>query len=422
MNILTSVNKKYIRQLNVLLNSISYSNKEEKFNVYVLNKNLDKDDFENIIVNLESKRFNIVDIKIPDSEIDTFPVIEKRYPIEIYFRLFASDYLPSDVDRVLYLDCDTVVINSLSELYNMNFEDNYYIAATHISRVLHKFNEIRLNIQEDEPYVNTGVLLINLKQLRKINVKEKIVKFIEANQKKLLLPDQDIIISLFGNKIKLIDELKYNLSEIAWYKYNVNNSKEKITLKWIVKNTVIIHYCGRNKPWNREYIGSLDCFYNKILKQIKKNKPKKVLILSCGTGGGHNSAAKAVKQALNAKNIQADFKEYLEITRPNLKDTVNNLYINSTNNEGKVFKHVYNLGKLYQKTKLKSPIYTLNKLNGNKLYYYLENNFYDYVVTTHLFAAQALTAIKKEHDIHFIAIATDYVVFLFGRKLIQIIS
>ena len=416
MNILTSVNKKYIRQLNVLLNSISYSNKEEEFNIYVLNKNLDKDDLENITVNLDSKRFNIVDIKIPDSEIDTFPVIEKRYPIEIYFRLFASDYLPSDIDRILYLDCDTVVINSLSELYNMNFEDNYYIAATHISKVLHKFNEIRLNIQEDEPYVNTGVLLINLKELRKIDVKDKIIKFIEKNQKRLLLPDQDIIVSLFGNKIKLIDELKYNLSEIAWYKFNINNSKNKITLKWIIKNTVIIHYCGRNKPWNREYIGSLDCFYNKILKQIKKNKPKKVLILSCGTGGGHNSAAKAVKQALNAKNIQADFKEYLEITRPNLKDTVNNLYINSTNNEGKVFKHVYNLGKLYQKTKLKSPIYTLNKLNGNKLYYYIENNFYNYVVTTHLFAAQALTAIKKEHDIHFIAIATDYVSIPFWEE------
>ena len=416
MNILTSVNKKYIRQLNVLLNSIAYSNKEEKFNIYVLNKNLDKDDLENITVNLDSKRFNIVDIKIPDSEIDTFPVIEKRYPIEIYFRLFASDYLPSDIDRILYLDCDTVVINDLKELYNMDFEDNYYIAATHISKVLHKFNEIRLNIQEDEPYVNTGVLLINLKELRKIDVKDKIIKFIEKNQKRLLLPDQDIIVSLFGNKIKLIDELKYNLSEIAWYKFNINNSKNKITLKWIIKNTVIIHYCGRNKPWNKEYIGSLDCFYNKTLKQIKKNKPKKVLILSCGTGGGHNSAAKAVKQALNAKNIQADFKEYLEITRPNLKDTVNNLYINSTTNQGKVFKHVYNLGKLYQKTKLKSPIYALNKLNGNKLYYYIENNFYDYVITTHLFAAQALTAIKKEHDIHFIAIATDYVSIPFWEE------
>ena len=41
---------------------------------------------------------------------------------------------------------------------------------------------------------------------------------------------------------------------------------------------------------------------------------KKVLILSCGTGGGHNSAARAVREYLLEKNVEADFIEYLEIT------------------------------------------------------------------------------------------------------------
>lgn len=282
--------------------------------------------------------------------------------------------------------------------------------------MLHKINEIRLDIKEDEPYVNTGVLLINLKELRKINVEEKVVNFIKSKRNKLLLPDQDIVTTLFGDKIKLVDELKYNLGERAWKLYNLNNTKNKITLRWIRNNTVIIHYYGRNKPWNKDYIGTLDCFYRNTLKMIRKNKPKKVLILSCGTGGGHNSAAMAVKQALNNKGVRADFKEYLEITRPRLKDKVNNLYISSTKNNGKVFKGVYNLGELYQKTKLKSPIYSLNWLNRNKLYNYIENNSYDYVVTTHLFAAQALTAIKKEHSIHFVAIATDYVSIPFWEE------
>lgn len=73
-------------------------------------------------------------------------------------------------------------------------------------------------------------------------------------------------------------------------------------------------------------------------------------------------------------------------------------------------------GELYQKTKLKSPVYSLNWLNRNKLYDYIENNLYDYVVTTHLFAAQALTAVKKEYDIHFVAIATDYVSIPFWEE------
>lgn len=343
MNILVAINKKYVRQLNILLNSIKYSNPDESFNIYILHRNLDKEDMENVTENLDLSKFKISDIKIPKCEIDKFPALEKRYPEEIYFRLYASKYLPKEIDRVLYLDADTLVVNNLKEFYETDFESNFYVAATHIRKMLHKFNEIRLDIKEDEPYINTGVLLINLKELRKIQIEKKVVDFIKSKKNRLLLPDQDVIVTLFGDKIKVVDELKYNLGERTWKLYNLNNPKNKITLKWIRKNTVIIHYYGRNKPWNKEYIGTLDCFYKKVVKLIKKNKPKKVLILSCGTGGGHNSAAMAVKQALNDKGVKADFKEYLEITRPSFKDKVNNLYINSTRNNGKVFKRVYSL-------------------------------------------------------------------------------
>lgn len=47
---------------------------------------------------------------------------------------------------------------------------------------------------------------------------------------------------------------------------------------------------------------------------------KKVLILSCGTGGGHNSAARAVREYLLEKNVEADFIEYLEITNEKIKE------------------------------------------------------------------------------------------------------
>ncbi len=143
---------------------------------------------------------------------------------------------------------------------------------------------------------------------------------------------------------------------------------------------------------------------------------KKVLILSCGTGGGHNTAAKAIQEELLTKNIQADFKEYLEIIDVKLKDEINNLYIKSTNKNGKIFKNVYNLGKIYEKTNLKSPVYFLNSLSKEKLYSYIQSNQYQFVITTHLFAAQALTAIKKEYPIHFMQVATDYVSIPFWEE------
>lgn len=416
MNILVTINQNYTKQLNVLLNSIMYSNPNEKFDIYILYKNLTKQDFKVIKTGLNLEIFKIIPIKIPKNEIELYPVYQKRYPLEIYFRLFASKYLPENLDRVLYLDSDTLVINSLNELYNMDFENNLYIAATHIGKFLNKINKIRLNLKEEEQYINTGVLLMNLDKLRKIDIQKEVNKFVKENEKKMLLPDQDIICSLYGNKIKLIDELKYNLGERTWRLYNFNNPQKSISLKWICKNTVIIHYYGKNKPWKDEYIGKLNLFYKKIEKKIRKNKEKKVLILSCGTGGGHNSAALAVKESLERKNIKTDFIEYLDIINKRVKNHVNNLYIKSTNNNGKAFKVVYHLGELYQKTNLKSPVYALNSLNKKKIYNYIKNNQYDYVVTTHLYSAQVLTAIKKYYKLPFISIATDYVSIPFWEE------
>lgn len=142
----------------------------------------------------------------------------------------------------------------------------------------------------------------------------------------------------------------------------------------------------------------------------------KVLVLSCGTGGGHNSAALAINEELNKRNIHSDFREYLDIINPKIRKCVNTLYIRSTGGKGKIFKQVYRLGELYRKTKIKSPVYQLNSLNKKRLYNYIIENEYDYIVTTHLFAAEVLTKIKRENPLHFIAIATDYICIPFWEE------
>lgn len=414
MNILLTINKKYVKLVNILLNSIQLSNKDTKFDVYILHRELDIEDKNIIESGLDLNKFNIKMIKIDEEEVKNFPQYQKRYPKEIYFRLFATKYLPENIDKILYLDSDTLVINKLDELYNMDFEGNFYIATTHVKKILRKINEVRLRIDDDVPYINTGVLLINLKELRKIDVQKEVCEFVENNSKKLMLPDQDIITALYGNKIKIVDALRYNLGDRDLNLYNLNHIKDPIGLKWVKENTVIIHYYGRNKPWNKNYRGKLGVFYYRLERILRGTG--KVLILSCGTGGGHNSAAKAILEELLSQGLEADFMEYLEIINTNLKDKVNEIYLKSTNNEGKTFKVAYKLGEIYQKTNIKSPVYGLNQLNKNKLYDYIKRNGYEYIITTHLFAAQALTAIKKEHRINFTAVATDYVCIPFWRE------
>lgn len=136
----------------------------------------------------------------------------------------------------------------------------------------------------------------------------------------------------------------------------------------------------------------------------------KILILSCSTGGGHNTCANYIKEELTQNNIDNEFKDFYDIVNINAKKISSKLYLSSLSGNGKIFKNVYKLGELYSKTKIKSPVYLVNKLHTKKLYNYIMTNSYDLVITTHLFPSLTLTAINKYHKkkIPFITIATDY--------------
>ena len=69
-------------------------------------------------------------------------------------------------------------------------------------------------------------------------------------EKRLFLPDQDVLNALYGNKVIVIDNLKYNLSDRAIKRYNLTK-REKINRHWVDENAYIIHYYGKNKPWKR---------------------------------------------------------------------------------------------------------------------------------------------------------------------------
>ena len=90
MNILLTINKKYVKLVNILLNSIQLSNKDTKFDVYILHRELDIEDKKIIESGLDLNKFNIKMIKIDEEEVKNFPQYQKRYPKEIYFRLFRK--------------------------------------------------------------------------------------------------------------------------------------------------------------------------------------------------------------------------------------------------------------------------------------------------------------------------------------------
>jgi len=189
----------------------------------------------------------------------------KRYPQQIYYRLAAPLLLPAELDRILYLDVDTIVINSLKPMYTSSFDGAYLMACTHTRKFLTKINQLRLSMESDAPYINSGVMLLNLTALReKVNLDE-IRQFAMEHKEQLLLPDQDILTALYTERVKLLDSLIYNLSDRTLNLYNARPGNKKLYLEWVRKNSVIVHFFGSNKPWKENYHGILDVLYHEYV-------------------------------------------------------------------------------------------------------------------------------------------------------------
>lgn len=134
----------------------------------------------------------------------------------------------------------------------------------------------------------------------------------------------------------------------------------------------------------------------------------KVVVFTCSTGGGHNSCAKYIASEFRNRGIIADVKDYMFLIGAKASNRAEKLYLSSTKGNGNVFKTVYKLGELYNKTGIKSPVYGFNKLAVKNLDKFLKENNYDIAIGTHVFPCMALTELKKRRNIKFINVATDY--------------
>ena len=261
MNLLFCIDRRALGQLAVCLRSVVKNGGAGHYRVFLLHSDLDESTRDNLSRDFPTMEFQF--LTVSRSVFDGFPVTD-RYPKEIYYRLAAPLLLPHDLDRVLYLDADTLVLNPLRSLYDMDFEGNLFIACTHTREFLTKLNRIRLKSEKAVCYINSGVLLMNLPVLRLVLDLDQMSRYVRERKLHLLLPDQDILTALYGDRVKLVTAMRYNLSDRVLRLYNAEAGRRKRDLDWVRTHTVIVHYCGRNKPWRAEYSGTLGVLYREM--------------------------------------------------------------------------------------------------------------------------------------------------------------
>ena len=140
-----------------------------------------------------------------------------------------------------------------------------------------------------------------------------------------------------------------------------------------------------------------------------------VLILSCGTGGGHNAAGDAVAEELRRRGHRTTILNPYTLYSEDLAERIN---IKTVQKAPTIFGAVYEAGQIYRRMRVRSPVYFANRGMIPFMKAYLTRNRFDIIIAVHLFPAEILTCMKQK-DIPIpktIFLATDYVCIPFTEE------
>lgn len=242
MNILVSVNRKYVRYLLVLMASAYFNHPGEQVTFYVLGRRseLEGEAEEEITAYAKSWNQTAFVLYVPEEQWASFPTTP-RWSTEMYFWLMAHEYLPQDMERCLTMDVDMVIDRNFSDFYHMDFQGNY-IAACYSGGDFHRFFYSGINYPRNN--CNSGTVLMNLPLWRENITMQTWIDAAAAFT--VRVSDERILNHVLWEKTLIREACYYNCSP-AYYNFYTQNSKTRgVTLQ----KPAIIHYLFVPKPWD----------------------------------------------------------------------------------------------------------------------------------------------------------------------------
>ena len=124
----------------------------------------------------------------------------------------------------------------------------------------------------------------------------------------------------------------------------------------------------------------------------------KVLILSCNTGQGHNSAGRALMEEFAARGVHADMRDALAFSSVLASRMVCGIHAKCSLHAPKLLGAGIQVAKLIDSARMdRSPCYLANMPYAGSLYDFITENGYDTVVAPHVFPSETVTRILRKH-------------------------
>lgn len=174
---------------------------------------------------------------------------DERFTSAIWHRIFLPDLLPG-VDKVLYLDADVIACGDLRPLWGIDLEGHWVAAATNIFQPDHRRRPTNLGLPSRKDYFNSGVLLLNLAEMRRDAKTAELLELVAARGPEFEWPDQDALnIGLGARRLRL--HPRWNAMNALWQPWA--RGQLSPIAQWRAKrNPALRHFegPGANKPWH----------------------------------------------------------------------------------------------------------------------------------------------------------------------------
>ena len=183
-----------------------------------------------------------------------YKIDTRGFDISAMGRLFAPEVLPETVTKALYLDCDTIVCSSIEKMYETPLGD--CLAGMIMEPTVYKEMKESIDMDKDDAYFNSGVILMDLAGWRRENVLKKLLDFYGDHAGSLFACDQDTINGALNGRILPLSP-RYNFfTNYRYFRYDtlrgLCRAYEEVGREAFAeakRYPAVLHYLGDERPW-----------------------------------------------------------------------------------------------------------------------------------------------------------------------------
>lgn len=243
-----TVDRKFLPCCAVTMLSVLENNDPAVLAFHVVGDGLEEGDKRRLRQLAESRGGRVYFYSVPEECVRGYEVKWKRKRLSkiVFYRCLFAPLLPETVSKVLYLDCDLLVLAPLDGLWATDL-DGKALAAVPDAYTVNAEHCRRLGYDAVDNYFNGGVLLLNLDYWRRHGLEQQCRDYYLAHADRMLYNDQDLLNGMFHGRTVLLD-MKWNVQESAYRLSRKGLADRQPLYMETLRHPSILHYSGR-KPW-----------------------------------------------------------------------------------------------------------------------------------------------------------------------------